>query len=400
MGDEEAYARRRAMRLHQAEERRRQVRRRRAVAAAAAVVMLLVAGVAIGRLVGGDGSAADPVAKGRPAGSSPAASSTASTSSPPKPTGTVTISAVGDTMLGYANTLAPNPGSYFDGVRSQITGDIRFANLEGTLTDRTSGKCAVLTSSCYEFRVPQSWARYFKHAGFTIVSNANNHAFDFWQGGLDDTVAALDRAGLAHTGRTHEITYVKVRDLTVAFIGVASYPNTGPLNDYAAAARLIHQAGRHADIVVVAMHAGAEGTAALHLTGQDEIYGGENRGNPEAFARMAIDNGADLVLGYSPHVLRAMEVYRHRLIAYSLGNFAGYHNFTTEGDLGVSGILHVKLAADGRFLSGRFVSTLLAGPGMPELDPDGRGAALIEQLSREDLGGRGAHVSPSGRITP
>ena len=95
-----------------------------------------------------------------------------------------------------------------------------------------------------------------------------------------------------------------------------------------------------------------------------------------------------------------MEVYRHRLIAYSLGNFTGYHNFTTEGDLGVSGTLHVRLAADGRFLSGRFVSTGLAGLGMPELDPDGRGAALIEQLSREDLGGRGAHLSRTGLITP
>ena len=302
-------------------------------------------------------------------------------------------------MLGYAGTLAPNPGSYFDGVRSQITGDIRFANLEGALTDRTSGKCAVLTSSCYEFRAPPSWARYFRHAGFTIVSNANNHAFDFWQGGLDDTVAALDRAGLAHTGRTREITYIKTHGLTVAFIGVASYPNTGPLNDYPAARAMIERAGRHANIVVVAMHAGAEGTAALHLTGQDEIYGGENRGNPEAFARMAVDAGADLVIGYSPHVLRAMEVYHHRLIAYSLGNFAGYHNFTLEGVLGVSGILHVKLAANGRFLRGRFVSTVLAGPGQPELDSGNQGAALIEQLSREDLGARGAHLSGSGVIT-
>jgi hypothetical protein len=67
---------------------------------------------------------------------------------------------------------------------------------------------------------------------------------------------------------------------------------------------------------------------------------------------MAIDAGADLIIGYSPHVLRAMQVYHRRLIAYSLGNFAGYHNFTTEGALGISGILHVKLAADGRFLSG------------------------------------------------
>jgi hypothetical protein len=387
------------MRLHRAEARRRQLRRRRAIAAIAAAGVLLVAGVAAGRMVGGGGPSAGASEHSRPA-ERPTTGTSATSSSPPKPTGTVTLSAVGDTMLGYANTLAPDPGRYFDGVRPQITGDIRFANLEGALTDRTSGKCAVLTSSCYEFRVPPGWARYFKRAGFTIVSNANNHAFDFWQGGLDDTVAALDRVGLAHTGRTREIAYVKVRDLTVAFIGVASYPNTGPLNDYGAAARLIHRADRRADIVVVAMHAGAEGTAALHLTGQDEIYGGENRGNPEAFARMAIDNGADLILGYSPHVLRAMEVYHHRLIAYSLGNFAGYHNFTTEGDLGVSGILHVKLGADGRFLAGRFTSTSLVGPGMPQLDPAGRGAALIEQLSREDLGARGAHVSPAGRITP
>jgi hypothetical protein len=387
------------MRLHRAEARRREVRRRRMLAAVLGAAVLLVAGLAAGRVAAGGDAAGGATGRSASRRSSSEATAPASTGQP-RPTGTVTLSAVGDTMLGYGTTLAPSPGSYFDGVRSQITGDIRFMNLEGTLTDRTSGKCAVLATSCYEFRVPPSWARYFKRAGWTIVSNANNHAFDYWQGGLDDTVAALDRAGLAHTGRTREISYVKVRALTVAFIGVASYPNTGPLNDYTAAAQLIHRADRRADIVVVAMHAGAEGTAALHLTGQDEIYGGENRGNPEAFAHMAIDAGADLILGYSPHVLRAMEVYRHRLIAYSLGNFAGYHNFTIEGDLGVSGILHVKLAADGRFLSGRFTSTLLVGAGRPQLDPGGRGAALIEQLSRDDLHGRGAHLSPAGAINP
>src|SRR4051794_11366979 len=185
------------MRLHRAEARRRQLRRRRAIAAIAAAGVLLVAGVAAGRMVGGGGPSAGASEHSRPAERRTTNTGTSATSSPPpKPTGTVTLSAVGDTMLGYANTLAPDPGHYFDGVRSQITGDIRFANLEGTLTDLTSGKCAVLTSSCYEFRVPPGWARYFKRAGFTIVSNANNHAFDFWQGGLDDTVAALDRVGL------------------------------------------------------------------------------------------------------------------------------------------------------------------------------------------------------------
>lgn len=382
--------------------RRARVRRRRA-AAAVLLLLLLVGGYGLAQLWPG-GSPAEAGSSGGATGGG-ASGPTAPASSPPatidpKPTGTVTLSAVGDTMLGYAGTLAPDPDTYFDGVRSQITGDIRFANMEGTLTSQTSGKCGANSTACYEFRVPPSWARYFKHAGFTIVSNANNHAFDFWQAGLDDTVAALDRAGLAHTGRTDEIAYLHVHGLTVAFIGVASYPNTGPLNDYPAARRLIRAADRHADMVVVAMHAGAEGVDAEHLTGQDEIYEGENRGNPEAFAHMAIDAGADLIIGYSPHVLRAMQVYHHRLIAYSLGNFAGYHNFTTEGALGVSGILRVKLAADGRFLSGRLVSTVLAGPGQPQLDPGDQAAALVEQLSREDLGARGAHLSADGVITP
>jgi len=382
--------------------RRARVRRRRAVATAVLLLGLVAAGYGLAQLWPG-GSAAEAGPSGgatgsRTSGATAPASSPAATG--PRPTGTVTLSAVGDTMLGYAGTLAPDPDTYFDGVRRQITGDIRFANMEGTLTNLTSGKCGANSTACYEFRVPPSWARYFKHAGFTIVSNANNHAFDFWQAGLDDTVDALDRDGLAHTGRTHEITYLHVHGLTVAFIGVASYPNTGPLNDYPAARRLIRAADRHADIVVVAMHAGAEGVAAEHLTGQDEIYEGENRGNPETFAHMAIDAGADLIIGYSPHVLRAMQVYHRRLIAYSLGNFAGYHNFTTEGALGVSGILHVKLAADGRFLSGRLVSTVLAGAGQPELDPTGQGAALVEQLSREDMGSRGAHLSADGAISP
>jgi hypothetical protein len=400
VGDQDPYRQRRAMRSR----RRARVRRRRAVATVVLLLLLVVGGYGLARLWPSSSPAVAGSSNGATGGSTSAATTgPAASSSPatdPKPTGTVTLSAVGDTMLGYAGTLAPDPDSYFDGVHSQITGDIRFANMEGTLTNLTSGKCGANSTACYEFRVPPSWVRYFKHAGFTIVSNANNHAFDFWQAGLDDTVAALDRAGLAHTGRTHEITYVHVHGLTVAFIGVASYPNTGPLNDYPAARRLIHTAGRHADMVVVAMHAGAEGVAAEHLTDQDEIYEGENRGDPEAFAHMAVDAGADLIIGYSPHVLRAMQVYHRRLIAYSLGNFAGYHNFTTEGALGVSGILHVKLAADGRFLSGRLVSTVLAGPGQPQLDPDDQGAALVEQLSREDLGARGAHLSAGGVITP
>jgi len=372
------------------------VRRRRAASAAVLLAGLAGLGYGVSQLGNGNG---DPAGTGSPTAGGTATHRTATGQHRRRPTGTVTLSAVGDTMLGSSGSLPPDPGSYFDAVKGQLTGDVRFANLEGTLTDQTSGKCGAHSTDCFEFRAPPSWARYLKAAGFSVVSNANNHSFDFGQAGLDDTVDALDRAGIAHTGRPGEIAYVTARRLRLAFVGFAGYPNTAPLNDTAAARALIRQADAHADIVVVAMNAGAEGVAAQHLTGSTEYFDGEDRGDPERFARMAIDAGADLIIGYSPHVLRAMEIYRHRLIAYSLGDFAGYRNFATAGALGISGILHVKLGADGRFLSGRLVSTELDSDDRPLLDPDDRADALVEELSREDLARRGAHVAPDGTVT-
>ena len=150
----------------------------------------------------------------------------------------------------------PSPGTYFNSVKSSIPADVAFANLEGTLTDQTSGKCATLPAgTCYEFKLPPSYARYYKQAGFTMMSNGNNHAFDFWQAGLDDTVAALDHAGLDHTGRTTEITYVDVRGIRTAWIGFGPYPNNAPLNDFTKARQLIHKADANADLVVVSMRA-------------------------------------------------------------------------------------------------------------------------------------------------
>lgn len=400
------------LRRRRMEARRRAVRRRRAAAVAVLLIVVLAIGVAVAEAIGGGSGSGTPAGSshpGDPAGthaattSSTTSSTTTSgttTATRPHGTGTFTIAAVGDTMLGRAGYLPPDPASYFDGVHSQLHGDVVFGNLEGTLTDETVGKCgAKPAADCFEFRVPPMYAHDLHQAGFTMLSQGNNHSFDYGQSGLDSTISALDHAGIAHTGRTHEITYVQSGNLKIAFIGFGPYPNNAPLNDLPAARALIHQATQHADIVVTSMHTGAEGVAAEHLTGKDENYLGENRGNPEAFAHMAIDAGSDLVLGSGPHVLRAMQIYHHRLIAYSLGNFAGYHNFGLDGDLAVSAILQAKLAADGRFLDGRVVSVRLAGAGQPEPDPSDAGARLIGRLSQEDLGSAGAHISPSGAIT-
>jgi hypothetical protein len=186
----------------------------------------------------------------------------------------------------------------------------------------------------------------------------------------------------------------------VAFVGFAPYSFSASLLDLPAAHALIRKAGRRADVVVVYMHAGAEGSDATHVTGSGERFAGEDRGNPQAFAHAAVDAGADLVIASGPHVLRGMEFYHRRLIAYSLGNFAGYHNFSSGGNLSLSGILRVTLAEDGSFVDGRFVSTRLDGDGRPAPDGSRAGLGLVAGLSRADFGGRAARFSPQGAIAP
>jgi hypothetical protein len=167
-----------------------------------------------------------------------------------------------------------------------------------------------------------------------------------------------------------------------------------------AARALIQKAGRRADVVAVYMHAGAEGGDATHVTGSEEVYAGEDRGNPQAFAHAAVDAGADLVIASGPHVLRGMEFYRHRLIAYSLGNFAGYHNFSGGGNLSLSAILRVTLAGDGSFVDGRLVSTHLDGDGRPTPDASHAAVGMVAGLSRADFGRRAARISARGIISP
>jgi poly-gamma-glutamate capsule biosynthesis protein CapA/YwtB (metallophosphatase superfamily) len=389
---------------HGRESARRRGRRERGLAVGALVVAVaLIAGfaAAVALSTGSDGNA-----EAAPPGSSEGAHTAASTgrrattSTPaPVPRGTVTIAAVGDTMLGNTPTLPPSPGTYLSQMRSALAGDVVFANLEGTLTEATASKCgSAPSSSCFAFHAPPEFARALREAGFTVMSNANNHSFDFGQAGEDQTVRALHRAGIAQTGLPGQITFVRAKGFRIAFLGFAPYPNTASLTDLAAARRLIRRAAARADLVVCAIHAGAEGTSALHLTGGEETYLGEDRGNPQAFAHMAVDAGADLVLGSGPHVLRGMEVYHGRLVAYSLGNFAGYHNFSLDGVLGQSVVLRATLAADGRFRSGRLVSVRLVGAGQPVPDAGGAGATLVGQLSRADLGRRGIRLGPGGTV--
>ncbi len=318
---------------------------------------------------------------------------------PRAPSGIVTVAVTGDIVMGSTPDLPSDGGrSFFTGVQADLAGDVVIGNLEGTLSVGGVSKCGPASTNCFAFQTPPTYAKWLKRAGYTVMNLANNHAYDFGASGQRQTIAALDSAGLAYTGRPGEIAYAKVGEVRVAVVGFASYPWAASLIDIAGAARLVRKAARAADVVIVTMHAGAEGTDRQHVTRGTEFYLGENRGNVIAFSHAVVDAGADLVVGHGPHVLRGMEWRRGRLIAYSMGNFGGYNVFSLGGALSVSGILRVTLRGDGTFESGTLVPTRLAGAGVPALDPSEAAHGMVRTLSRQDFGRRGVRIAPTGEL--
>jgi poly-gamma-glutamate capsule biosynthesis protein CapA/YwtB (metallophosphatase superfamily) len=276
--------------------------------------------------------------------------------------------------------------------------ELTLGNLEGTLSTGGGSKCGGIGSgTCFAFQAPPSTASALGALGFDLVNQANNHSLDYGPSGRSQTISALRRAHLRHTGLPGEITVLRIAHRKVAFLGFAPYPYDGALLDIPAAKALVKRARRRASLVIVFIHAGAEGPNQLHTPHGTQYYLGENRGDARGFAHAAIDAGASIVLGSGPHVIRGVERYRGRLVAYSLGNFVGYHTLGGGGVLSESAILRVTLGAGGRVLAGRWIPIKLV-EGLPRPDPTRASSKLVEALSRADFPGSHYTIGPSGRF--
>jgi hypothetical protein len=381
----------------------------RGVALLAGVVVLVGLGIALAAR--GNSETAPTISTSEettPATSAQASAGTSTeTSTEPAPTeeppaaGTVTIAAVGDIAMGRDGFLpAGGPESLFAGVSGLLRGDVVLGNLEQALTRAGTSKCGAGSTDCFAFRTPPSYAKGLAGAGFTVLSVANNHAYDYGSVGQADTIRALERAGLAYTGLIGKITRLQEEPVRVAVLGFGFYSTAESLLDITRAAGLVERADRWADIVLVTFHGGAEGSGASHVPRGMEVFLGEQRGDLRAFSHAAVDAGADLVVGHGPHVLRGMEWYKRRLIAYSLGNFVGHHTFSTDGGGGVSGVLRVALRGDGSWVKGKLAPTALVGAGAAVRDPAERAHGLVRELSQQDFGGRAIRVSPAGELMP
>ncbi len=344
---------------------------------------------------------ATPVAPEPPAPPAPTA--------PPEPDKTayrLKIAAVGDMMLGTdfpENHLPDDDGvSFLAAVTPTLSrADIAIGNLEGVLVDggEPAKKCKN-PKACYLFRSPTRYAELYREAGFDVLSLANNHARDFGEEGRTSTMQALDAVGIRHSGREGEFTSFDANGLRVAFLAYAVTKDSNMLLDYELTVATVAEYAATHDVVIVSFHGGAEGMQAMNLPFAEEEYYGEPRGDVVMIARRMVDAGADLVLGHGPHVVRAVERYKGRLIAYSLGNFATYYGISVAGVKGVAPILFTTLDGEGRFIEGEVVSTRQIRPAGPTIDPENRALNLMRGLSAEDFGNPGIVFGADGRILP
>ena len=325
---------------------------------------------------------------------------------PDRATLRLTIAAVGDMMIGTDypdNHLPDDDGVSFLADMTPVLSraDIAIGNLEGVLVDGGEpGKKCSNPSACYLFRSPTRYAEHYRTAGFDILSLANNHARDFGEDGRTASMEAIAAAGMLHTGREGDFATLELDGVSVAVLGYAVTKNSNMLLDYDLAEQTISDFSESHDIVIVFFHGGAEGKDVTHVPFAEEEYFGEPRGDVVRFSRMAIDVGADLVIGHGPHVVRGMENYKDRLIAYSLGNFATYYGISVEGIKGVAPVLLATLNGDGKFIGGEVVSTVQIRPAGPSLDEEQRALKHIRGLSVQDFGQSGLVFNDDGSITP
>ncbi len=322
-------------------------------------------------------------------------------------TDTVTVIGVGDMMLGsnYPSEayLPPNKGKDLLKEVNEIlkNATVTFGNLEGTVLNSGGAikKCSD-PSICYAFRMSEHLLDNLTTAGFDVMSIANNHVGDFGEEGKKNAVRILKEKDIYFAGLTScpTVTFEKAG---VKFGLVAFAPNNGTLNinDLPNAIKLVKELEAKVDIVIVSFHGGAEGAKHQHITRKTETFYGENRGNVHNFAHKLIDAGADIVFGHGPHVTRAMEVYKDRFIAYSLGNFCTYKQFSLSGVSGLAPIVKVFTDKSGKFFKAEVTPIYQPAPGGVQIDKQKRVIEVIRNLMKTDLPEVPMKISNNGIVT-
>ncbi len=328
-----------------------------------------------------------------------------------QPLDTITLAMTGDVMMGniYPHERLPRDSArhLFDDVAPTLqAADITLGNLEGTFAYHGRNRKNPNSKMAFMFMMPPHFVKRLVEAGYDFMGLANNHIYDFWTEAMVSTEQTLQQAGIAYAGshdptgkhQSPEYAVLKVRNVTIGLCAFSHENYTLRLQDTATVHRIIAHLDSVCDLVVVSMHAGAEGSAARHLPDQTEYLQGDDRGHLRVFTHLCVDWGADVVYGHGPHVCRAMELYKDRFIAYSLGNFCTC-GMGIAGVTGYAPIAVVRVDSQGRFVDGRIESYLQRYMEGPRRDPDHHAAREIATLTREDFAHPLIDISSHGVIS-
>jgi poly-gamma-glutamate capsule biosynthesis protein CapA/YwtB (metallophosphatase superfamily) len=257
------------------------------------------------------------------------------------------------------------------------TADLAFINLEGPISNKGSKN----TSKPYTFRSRTALADGLATAGIDVVSMANNHAVDWGTSALLDTITRLDAAGVAHAGAGEDVAAARAPALlktpagTVAVLaftdkftgGYAAgteHPGVATIGDGAKVIEAVKAAKLKADYVIVSFHWGTE-------------YSFTAASYQRSLAHKVIDAGADLILGHHPHVVQGLEIYKDKLIAYSLGDFLFDHR---PGPTGQAFVLRVTMRESGPPVARIIPVYLSDSSGIPAVVTGSSADAVLDRL--------------------
>lgn len=301
----------------------------------------------------------------------------------------LTLSFAGDTMMG---TSYPEPNlpqiknnELFSIIKNKSHSDITFLNLEGPICDTgESIKCSKDKERCYSFRTPSTFTKYLKPY-FNVVSLANNHIMDFGKACYDETVSHLEKHDIKYSDGFTNNAIFKYKAKEVIFVSFYTHEKYDHnFFNIKAAKKIIKNLKRKNKIIVVSFHAGAEGHKAMRIPFKMETYLKQKRGNVVRFSHAVIDAGADIVVGHGPHVLRGIEIYKKKIIMYSLGNFYTYGNFNLLGYLKYGALIDISIDENGHFQQGQVFSTIQK-EGELKLDASNTSAKIIKALTDLDF---------------
>ena len=308
---------------------------------------------------------------------------------------TFRIKAVGDIMLGSVTPtqiLPANQGAVFvEAIAPYLdSADVTFGNLEGVFIKEglAPKKCSETSRNakrCYEFGMPDYLAQSLKKMHFSVMSMDNNHNSDYGDEGVTYTKYILDSLGIGYAAKKAPVI-LQIKGKKVAIAAFGHSESSYRVSDLKLAKSVIEDLDKEADLVLVSFHGGAEGLGAQHVPDTTEFFYGENRGNLVRFSQTVIDAGADLVIGHGPHVLRGIDLYKNKLVIYSLGNFLTYGNINIRDVRGNSAVMDIQLDMNsGDLVSGTIIPTKQIGKGIPVYDQNAKSISLIRQLSKEDF---------------